>query len=254
MKALAPIQFISNGLLDLTLPRHCAVSGRPLIAGEDGAVAPEVLREIELAGGDYCSRCGAPQGRGVGVIRDCLSCRDYREGFGTRGVIAAGRYEGTLKEVCLALKFGGERRLAEPLAAWLAQLAFDRGVADKIELVVPMPLHPYRRLSRGYNQAELIAKPLAQALAKPLFDVLRRVEKTQRQATLSAAQRKGNVEGAFEVRAGRMSDIEGKLVLLVDDVMTTGATLGAAARTLKKAGAKGVYGAVAARAALGADS
>jgi ComF family protein len=238
-----------TGLLDLILPRHCAVSGRPLVGDETGPVAPEVLREVEVAGADYCTRCGAPQGAGVGVIRECASCRDYRDGFGTREVVAVGSYEGVLKEMCLALKFGSERRLAEPLAAWLTQLCFDRGVADKIDVVVPMPLHVIRLFKRGYNQAGLIAARLAASLEKPLVkDVLRRVSATNRQATLSAAQRKSNVEGVFDA-----APIEGKVVLLVDDVMTTGATIGAAARTLKKAGAKTVYAAVAARASLGAD-
>jgi ComF family protein len=240
---------LATGLLDLILPRHCAVSGRPLVGDETGAVAPEVLREVQVAGADYCTRCGASQGAGVGVIRECLSCRDYRDGFGTREVVAVGDYEGVLKEMCLALKFGGERRVAEPLAAWLAQLCFDRGIAGKVELVIPMPLHIIRFFKRGYNQAGLIANRLATALNKPLVaDALRRVAATNRQATLSAAQRKGNVEDAFEA-----STIDDKIVLLVDDVMTTGATIHSAARALKKAGAKAVYAAVAARASLGAD-
>jgi ComF family protein len=248
-----PAARFASGILDLLLPRRCAVSGRPLLA-EEGPVSAAVLREVAVAGGDYCSRCGAPQGKGVGAIRGCISCRDYRGGFGAREITAIGRYEGALKEICLALKFGGERRLAGPLAAWLAQLLFERGVAEQIELVVPMPLHPFRQFSRGYNQAGLIARELATALGKPMLEPLRRVQRTERQATLSAAQRKGNVGGAFEVRSGRMSDIAGRPVLLVDDVMTTGATFGEAARTLKKAGAKRVFGALAARAALGSDA
>ncbi|MCB9893968.1 MAG: ComF family protein [Planctomycetes bacterium] len=247
------LRYLTGGLLDLLLPRHCAVSGRPLMEEETGPIAPEVLREVELAGADYCTRCGAPQGAGVGVIRECASCREYRDGFGTREVVAIGKYEGVLKEICLALKFGGERKVAGVLAAWLAQLLFDRGLVDKIDVIVPMPLHVIRRFQRGYNQAEVIARPLAQSLEKPvLSEVLRRAGKTERQATLSPAQRKANVEGVFEVRAGRTSDIDGKSVLLIDDVMTTGATLGAAARCLKKAGARAVYAAVAARASLDA--
>lgn len=248
------IRALRDGLLDLVLPRHCAVSGRPLMGDETGPVAPEVLREVEVAGTDYCTRCGAPQGPGVGVVKDCNLCRDYRDGFGTREIVAAGLYEGPLKEMCLALKFGGERRIAVPLAAWLAQLCFDRGIAEKIDAVVPMPLHIIRRFERGYNQAGLIANELANTLGKPVVtDILRRTGTTNRQAQSSPAERKSNVKDAYEVRSGRSSAIEGKRLLLVDDVMTTGATLGAAARTLKKGGAKGVYGAVAARAPLGSD-
>jgi ComF family protein len=242
-----PARIVGTGLLDLILPRHCAVSGRPLVGDETGPVAPEVLREVEVAGADYCTRCGAPQGVGVGAIRECVSCRDYRDGFGTKEVVAIGSYEGVLKEMCLALKFGGERRIAEPLAAWLAQLCFDRGVAGKIDCVVPMPLHIIRRFERGYNQADLVAARLAALIDKPLREPLRRASATQRQATLSPAQRKTNVEEVFE-----SAPVEGA-ILLVDDVMTTGATMGAAARTLKKAGAKAVYAAIAARASLGTD-
>jgi len=236
-------------MLDLVLPRHCAVSGRPLLAEETGAVAPEVLREVPVVGPDYCSRCGAPQGDGVGRIKECMACREYTEGFGTREVAAAGAYAGVLKEMCLALKFGGARGVAVPLAAWLALICHERGLADKVDFVVPMPLHVIRFFRRGYNQAALIAQPLAAALGKPMRDsALERREATLRQATLSAAQRRRNVEDAF-----RSTNLDGQTVLLVDDVMTTGATLAAAARCMKRAGARAVYGAVAARAVPGDD-
>lgn len=251
---MSPFHSLANGFLDLLLPRHCAVSGRALLEDEPGPVAPEVLRELELAGEDYCTRCGAPQGKGIGVISGCASCNQYREGFGVREVASVGAYQGVLQEICLALKFGGERRLTRPLSAYLAQVLFDRGIAAKIDVVVPMPLHPFRRFQRGYNQADLIAAPVADAIGKPLLrDVLKRHGRTDRQALLSPLERRKNVEGVFDVHSGRTSGIKGKIVLLIDDVMTTGATLGAAARTLKKASAKGVYGAVVARASMNAD-
>jgi ComF family protein len=124
-----------------------------------------------------------------------------------------------------------------------------------VDAVVAVPLHALRRYERGYNQAELIARPVAQALAKPLVaGALKRTRGTDRQARLSALERRKNVEDAFEVRARGSEAIKGKKLLLVDDVMTTGATFGAAARALKKSGARAVYGAIAARAALGDDA
>ncbi|KAA0213499.1 ComF family protein [bacterium] len=246
---------LAMGLLDLLLPRHCVVSGRPLAHDEPGCVAPEVLRQAKLTAGDYCSRCGARQGEGIGAIHGCGRCEEFKEGFGTREVCAVGDYEGVLQSLCLALKFGGERAAAAPLSHYLIQLVFDRGLADKVDAVVPVPLHPLRQYQRGYNQAELLARPLARALSKPLWnDVLRRRRRTKAQSELSAAQRRSNVEDAFEVRPRRAARVEGRSLLVVDDVMTTGATLAACAKALKRAGAKAVLGAVIARSTVGADT
>lgn len=237
--------------LDILLPRHCPVSRRPLLADETGPVAPEVLRALQVCGADYCSRCGAPQGQGVGVVSGCDSCRDAKEGFGTVEITAIGRYSEPLRSMCKAMKFGNARDVAAPLAAYLVQLLMDRGVADKVDVIVPMPLHVLRRFERGYNQAELLAQPLARALGKPLLpQALRRTRGTDRQARLSPLERRRNVEGAFAVRPKFASSIASKSILLVDDVMTTGSTFAAAAQALKDAEATTLYGAIAARAAL----
>jgi ComF family protein len=245
---------LAYAALDIFMPRHCPVSGRPLLPDERGPVAPEVLRAVQVAGRDYCKRCGAPQGEGVGQVGECQSCRDARDGFGTREIAAVGNYAEPLRSMCKAMKLGGCRDIGAPLAAWLVQLLVDRGISDEVDAVVAVPLHALRRYERGYNQAELIARPVAQALAKPLVaGALKRTRGTDRQARLSALERRKNVEDAFEVRARGSEAIKGKKLLLVDDVMTTGATFGAAARALKKSGARAVYGAIAARAALGDD-
>lgn len=246
---------LAQGMLDLLLPPHCVISGRPLTHEESGCVAPEVLRQAKLTSGDYCSRCGARQGEGVGVIHTCGRCEEFKEGFGTREICAVGDYEGVLRGLCLALKFAGERAAAAPLSQYLIQQVFDRGLSEKVDAVVPVPLHPLRRFQRGYNQAELLARPLARALGKPLWnDVLRRRRRTQAQSELSAAQRRSNVEDAFEVRPRAVARLEDRSLLLVDDVMTTGATLAACAKALKRAGAKSVLGAVIARSTVGMDS
>jgi ComF family protein len=244
-----------SGLLDLVLPRHCLVSGRPLQCEEPGCVAPEVLRQAKLTGADYCSRCGARAGEGVGVIRGCGRCEDFREGFSCAEICSAGDYEGVLRELCIALKFRGERQAAPLLAQFVIQQVFDRGFAPRVDAVVVVPLHALRQWRRGFNQTELMAVSVARALEKPLWaSALKRTRGTRPQSELSAAQRKSNVEGAMAVRRKFARRVEGKSLLLLDDVMTTGATLREAALVLKRAGAKAVYGAVVARSTVGADS
>ena len=244
-----------HGALDLLLPRHCILTGRPLLPVERACVAPEVLREAALTGADYCTRCGAPQGKGVGVIGVCGRCERAKTGYSTAEIAAVGDYRGVLREICVAHKFAGAIAAAEPLAAWLTALLIDRGISESVELVCPVPLHPFRELSRGYNQSALIARSVAKALElRYEARLLQRLRNTDPQARLSASQRAKNIEGAFSASRRGKKLIEGARVLLVDDVMTTGATLRAAAKALKEAGAKSVHGAVVARAALDEDA
>jgi ComF family protein len=121
---------------------------------------------------------------------------------------------------------------------------------DEIELFVPVPLHWRRRLSRGYNQAELLAKKLRHSRAKMSFD-LARIRNTEMQPSISPEKRAANVRGAFAVRRGHRFD--GKMICLVDDVKTTGATLNECAKILKEAGAIKVYALILATAGQGRD-
>ena len=244
-----------DGVADLLLPRHCVVTGRPMLADEPGCVSAAAARAIKLAGADYCSRCGAPQGPSVGVISACGRCKEFKDGFGTSEIVAVGDYDGSLRELCLALKFGGMRAVARPLAAWLVAALIDRGLDRKIDVIAPVPLHPLREFRRGYNQAALLAARVARALGKPVLPrLIKRTRATERNALLDAIARRQNVDGAFAVRKSLARRIDGKGVLVVDDVMTTGATIAEAARMLRKAGAGEIFGAVAARSTVGADN
>ncbi|MHC4841236.1 MAG: ComF family protein [Planctomycetota bacterium] len=250
---IAAIRELGLAAIDLLLPRHCVVSGRALESSEPGIVAPQVLREINLGGPDYCIRCGDRLGKGVGAVSECISCRDNKQGFGTKQMVAIAQYEWPLEDICKALKFGGERRAAETLALMLTQLLFERDVVDKIDVVIPIPLHILRHFRRGYNQSEELARALATRVKKPIdTSILSRSGPTKRQARLSRAQRKANVKGVFNAEGA--AEIKDKSVLLVDDIMTTGATFASAAKALRAAGAKAVYGAVAARASLDSDA
>jgi ComF family protein len=150
----------------------------------------------------------------------------------TRG-IAGGRYEGALRDIIHAFKYEGRRSLARPLAALM------RDAGDEVlrgcDAVVPVPLHPWRRLQRGFNQAH----DLASRLDRPVFHALWRVHATSSQMRLSAEARHLNVQGAFMLSPWRAGDVRlhHACIVLVDDVRTTGATLNACARVLISAGA-----------------
>jgi ComF family protein len=157
---------------------------------------------------------------------------------------AIGAYDGALRAILHALKYEGRRSLARPLGALMRHRGTD--VLAGAAFVVPVPLHPSRRRHRGFNQAADLARPLD----RPVVHALRRVRATPTQTGLPAAQRHRNVRDAFALtRAGRA--IRGSVVVIVDDVSTTGATLDACARVLKGAGALEVRALTAARVVTG---
>jgi len=145
----------------------------------------------------------------------------------------AGPYEGTLRRAIHLLKYDRMTPLARPLGERLALAAQDFSAFDAI---VPAPLHWGRRWDRGFNQAELLAREVSRRTRIPVDRRLLRTRSTPPQAGLSAAERRRNVQGAFQA-AGDKAAIRGKKLIVVDDVMTTGATLEACARALKRAGA-----------------
>ncbi len=160
-----------------------------------------------------------------------MLCRNGRRGFDE--AFCYGAYEGTLRKLIHLLKYSGMRSLALPLGDFLAA-AMPR---DRVfDAVVPVPLHWRRWWQRGFNQSELLGKVIARRRGIPLLKVLRRGAATRSQAGLSNAQRRENVAGAFRARRR----VAGLRILLVDDVMTTGATAAACARALNKAGARSV--------------
>lgn len=152
---------------------------------------------------------------------------------------AAGRYDGSLPRIIHAFKYDGRRSLALPLGTMLRERS-ERVLQDSA-CVVPVPLFPWRRLRRGFNQAA----DLARHLERPVIHALWRVRPTPPQAGLTAATRRRNVRGAFRLspllsRRVRHEFIHGRVVVLIDDVMTTGATLRACAEVLEGAGASAV--------------
>ena len=160
----------------------------------------------------------------------CTVCR--RSGVSFDAAYSYGSYEGSLRELVRLFKYSQVETLAKPFGRLMVRAIPSH---QRFDAVVPMPMHWYRRWKRGFNQAELLAAPVARAYGLRVSHHLRRVRLGKVQAGLNATERRNNLLNAFRVR--QADRIRGKRVLLIDDVLTTGATLHAAAGALKAAGA-----------------
>jgi ComF family protein len=250
-----------NAGWDLLLPRICVFCQCDLCgAGPDLLLCLQCRRELEADVAGHCRRCAAialpdpsrpsaetnaSEGVPCTAAHDCPSCRGRRWSFDQ--VIAIGQYRSTLRTAVLRLKAPRQEPLAAAAAGVLWEHRRDRLQSIGCDLVVPVPIHWTRRLVRGANSPETVADLLAAKL-RVAFE--RRVvvcqRKTRPQRTLSRADRLTNVRGAFAVARGVRLD--GARVLLVDDILTTGATANEIARELRRAGAAAVGVAVLARA------
>ena len=174
----------------------------------------------------------------------CQQCEDQTPEFDR--TIAAVDYDGPWPGLLTKLKFHGATALARPLATLLAECVHQRRASA--DLMIPVPLSRQRMSERGYNQSWLLARHLERQLAIPArMDVLTRTQHTQRLMNLSAEERALQIRAAFDIQTPGSSAIEGKHVAIIDDVMTTGATLDACAHILLTSGARSVSAWVVAR-------
>jgi ComF family protein len=233
------------GVLDLLLPP------RPLDEPESRAagvqwrgLTPPAWSRISFIEAPFCDRCGAPfdYDLGPGVI--CATCR--REAPAFDHARAACVYDEHVSDLILKLKHADRTDLSGLFARWIARAAAD--LLPRIDSVVPVPLHRWRLLSRRYNQAAEIARPLARQSRLAYWpDALVRRRSTGSQGGKSGDARRANVAGAFAVARAWRRRVAGRRILLVDDVLTTGATAEGCAMALKAAGAACVDVAVIAR-------
>lgn len=231
---------VADAVLAVLLAPLCAACERLLDEPARGPVCRNCWDAVVPISPPVCDACGDPLPSWRVISVECGRCpRCRRHDTRVARGRAIGAYEGTLRTIVHALKYGGRRTLARPLAALLQR--HGRDLLDGADLAVPVPLHRSKQRARGFNQAAEIARHLA----LPTAHALRRVRATATQTDLPAAKRRANVRGAFAL--SRRARVRGAIVILVDDVSTTGATLDACARVLLAGGAREVRALTAAR-------
>lgn len=223
-------------LLDMVLPPLCL--GCNEIVTTPGTLCAACWPTFSFIASPYCARCGTPFAEDLGTGAECGSCLKRPPRF--RRARAALVYDERSRRLVLPFKHGDRTDLARACGTWMAHAGSE--LLAEADLIVPVPLHWRRLLTRRYNQALLLARIAANLAgrhspARLAPDLLLRRRWTGTQAGLAARERRSNVQKAFEVRPRWRSELQGKTVLLVDDVLTTGATVEACVRALRKAGA-----------------
>ncbi len=221
--------------VSLLYPSTCIICGKNVRAGEylcDGCEA-KIIRIVP----PFCETCSEPFEGSINTAFSCANCAHRTIHFDA--AVAAYRGRG--------IKYNRQIHLRHVVARWLRAALDDERLRDyEFDVVVPVPLHPARQRERGFNQASLLAQLLSAHTSIPCKPVLKRIRYTTTQTALDRSERMENLHNAFRLR--KNADVRGLRVLLIDDVLTTGSTLSECARVLKRAGAKSVHAATAARA------
>jgi ComF family protein len=230
---LAHAREILSGLADLLLPRTCAVCEHSIDAGDTSLVCGRCWARAHELPHPRCDRCGHPQTR-----PKCSWCeqlppfvRAARSAYWIPG--------GSAASIVHALKYSGWTGIAEGMGNRMARLSWPGDVVAERSMIVPTPLAPTRERERGFNQSVLLGRVLASRWKIPLVsDCVVRARATATQTRLTPEERRGNVSGAFRAAPNARERLKGAHVVLVDDVVTTGATLSECATTLFESGAR----------------
>lgn len=224
--------------LDLLLPPRCIVTRQ--IVDRDGAVAPSAWATLTFIAAPFCESCALPFAFDAGDDGETLLCgaciADPPAFSRTRAALL---YDDSSRDMILRFKHGDQTHAVTTFAPWLARAG--QHVLEGADMIVPVPLHRWRLLARRYNQAALLAAAVAKRTGLVhLPDALIRNRATPSQGHRKAVERKANLRGAIKVHPRHAVGLKGKVIVLVDDVMTTGATANECGRILKRAGAADV--------------
>lgn len=211
-------------LLDLFLPNRCVMTGR--MVQDARGLSVEGFSKIQFISDPYCQKCGAPLKFPKEVCKACI--HDHYLFQHARSVFVYDYYS---KKLVLQYKHGDRLSLSPILGKWMAQ--YGANALLETDVMVPVPLHPKRLRQRMYNQAAELTKAIGKITDKPyVLDGIIRVKHTASQGHENRESRMDNMRGAFEVNPAFKDKIHGQSIMIVDDVLTTGATLNACAATL----------------------
>ncbi|HEX3664933.1 MAG TPA: ComF family protein [Rhizomicrobium sp.] len=224
-------------LLDFIFPPLCSICRVPVSAAHN--LCGSCWSGISFLSGPLCEVCGFPFDFDAGTGTLCGACRQRHPAFDKARALM--RYDDNSRNLVLALKRADRLDLVPAFARWLERTG--RELLMESDLIVPVPLHYGRLWRRRFNQSALVAAQLGRRAAKPVDSLLlRRVRATPSQGEMpSASARRRNMQGAFRADGPRAGRLAGKTILLIDDVFTTGATIEACARALKRGGARRVF-------------
>ncbi len=230
-----PLRRAASVVVNAVLPPQCLSCSEPV--DRPGALCARCWEGVRFLESPLCAVCGYPFDFDPGPDALCGSCSRRPPPYGRARAVF--RYDDASRSLVLGFKHGDRTHGAPAFGRWLARAG--RGLLADADVAVPVPLHRSRLFRRRYNQAALLVRALEQETGITAgLDWLVRRRRTPPQGGLSPAGRRRNVQGAFAVRRGREDAVVDRRVVLVDDVLTTGATVSACARTLLRAGAASV--------------
>ncbi len=220
-----------NKFLNTLFPESCPVCRMPATDHTTAPICNDCWQSIAPYHGPRCRTCGRPLVSGVSL--ECGDCIQHRPAFDSAG--SFGLYDGVLRQAINQLKYHNIKRLSKPLSEMVLQMKLPR-----VDAVLPVPLYKTRLKQREFNQSALIAKNTGEHLGCTMLPhALVKIRDTKPQVGLRSGERRANIRKAFAVQSKEL--IEGKDILIIDDVITTGATVSECAKTVKKAGAARVH-------------
>ncbi|MFB0509491.1 MAG: ComF family protein [bacterium] len=236
LRIRSKISYFFKSVLDFLFPPICFGCNKEI---DSGIVCYQCYNKITGSWLGVCAQCGYPLGYNQ-------SCKNCKSSLTLPRIRALGFYTEPFLPLIHALKYQGKKSLAEIFGKALTGLLNSDPILKQAEVLVPVPLHPARKRERGFNQSELLGFEVSRLTGIPVVNALRRKKNTKSQTTLDSKKRIENMQEAFIIKDNKT--VVNKKVILIDDVITSGATINSAAQTLLEAGVREVFGLVIARA------